>query len=360
MRAFAVTLLLMFATAATLCADTTVLFDGFDFPSTPGSTDTDINSNLAARQAGTTPSTYTQAVTGNAGNDALLEDSTVFGSDVLLLRTIHGSVATQTAVRPDTNFAPVFAGQKWSVTYASRLDRGSASITDAWLAFAVGDQPDFLGPNSATADLGFVVQGNASWFAFADNVVLPGGSGAAGSLRSPDLWSGAFNVTITIDETTPQPTARATMVVGPSTFNFGPWNVSFDNATARYIEFRAHNGGNSTGTGALMDARVNTLVITQVNGSAQQPIILSAPVPQSLWVGDPLSLSVSATGAEPLAYQWSLNGALIPGATAATYSKTNALVADAGTYVVEVSNSAGSASASAAVTVVYPTPAQTS
>jgi hypothetical protein len=49
---------------------------------------------------------------GNGSNDALLEDSSVFGSDVLLLRTIHGSAASETAVHTDTNFASSLAGQR--------------------------------------------------------------------------------------------------------------------------------------------------------------------------------------------------------------------------------------------------------
>ena len=355
MRAF----ILLLASAATLCADTTLLLDGFDFPSSPGSTNTDVNFNIPARQSGTTPTTYTQTLAGSGSNDALLEDSALFGSDVLLLRTIHGSAASQTAVRADTNYAAGFVGQKWAVTYVGRLDRGDVAITEGWLAFAVGDQPNFTGPNGATADFGFVVQGSGSWVAFVDGALPPGGSGGAGTLRSPDLWSGVFNVTITVDETLAQPTARASVVVGASTFNFGPWNVAFDNASDRYVELRANNGAGGTAAGALMDARVNTVVVTQINGSAQQPLILTAPQPQSLWVGDPLSLNVSATGAAPLTYQWKRNNTAIPGATGTTYSKANALASDGGTYTVEVTNSAGSASASAVVSVVFPTPAQT-
>ncbi|MEO8351496.1 MAG: lamin tail domain-containing protein, partial [Chthoniobacteraceae bacterium] len=360
MRIFLLSTLLAGASTFTLLADTIVLFDGFDFPSTPGSTETDINLNVGPRQSGTTSTTYTQSVTGNASNDALLEDSVFVGSDVLMLRTIHGSTATQTAVHPDANFAPSLAGQKWSATYVGRLDRGSSAITDAYLAFAVGDQADFVGPNTVTADFGFVVQGNGSWFTFVDNVLPPGGSGGAGTLRSPDLWSGEFTVTITIDETLAQPTARATVVVGTNTFDFGPWNVNFDNATARHLELRANNGSGGTGAGALMDVRVNAFVLTQVNGAAQQPIILTAPVSQSLFVGDPFSLTVSATGAEPLSYQWSLNGTPIQGATEATYGKANAVVLDAGTYTIEVTNAGGtgSTSASAEVSVVNPTSAQ--
>ena len=352
-------LLFLLASASTLCADTTLLLDGFDFPSSPGTTNTDVNLNAPARQSGAATTSYTQLATGNASNDALLEDSALFGSDVLLLRTIHGAAASETALHPDTNFASGLAGQKWSVTYVARLDRADGNVTDGWLAFAVGDQTDFTGPSSPTADFGFVVQGNGSWFAFVDGPVAPNGFGSAGALRSPDLWSGVFTVTITVDETLAQPTAKAVVVVGASTFNFGPWNVGFDNGTNRYLELRAHNGGSGGGPGALMDARVNAFIVTQNNGAAQQPLILSPPQAQSLWVGDPLALSVSATGADPLTYQWSLNSRPIPGATGPTYNVTNALASDGGTYSIDVTNSAGTATATAEVAVIFPTPAQT-
>ncbi|MEO6712909.1 MAG: lamin tail domain-containing protein, partial [Mycobacteriales bacterium] len=316
-----------------------------------------MNLDAAARQAaGTSTTTYTEATTGAAGNDSFLEDSTLFASDVLTLHTVHGAAFSQSSVRLDGNFADSLAGQKWIARYTGRLDRSNTGIVDAWLSLAVGDQPDVTGPNSATADFALLLRGTAAWQTWADNTVLA--TGAAAVLRSPDLWSTPFTVTITVDETLGQPTAQVSVLVGANSFNLGTWNVAFDNATARFFELRAHNGGNTSAAGAIMDARVDVLVLTQVNNLPQIPSITSEPQSQTLAFADPLSLTVAASGSTPLSYQWSLNGAPIPSATSATYTVANARVADAGTYSVTVTNPVGSATTSAVVSVFFPTPAQ--
>lgn len=70
-------------------------------------------------------------------------------------------------------------------------------------------------------------------------------------------------------------------------------------------------------------------------------------------VGQPFSLSVTASGIPPLSYQWRKGGAPIPGATDSTYSVASATADDAGTYDVVVSNliSLPATSASATVTI---------
>ena len=58
-----------------------------------------------------------------------------------------------------------------------------------------------------------------------------------------------------------------------------------------------------------------------------------------------------------LSYQWRFNGTNIAGAIAASYSRTNVQAADAGSYTVLVTNSAGSVTSSAAIlTVITATP----
>jgi len=72
--------------------------------------------------------------------------------------------------------------------------------------------------------------------------------------------------------------------------------------------------------------------------------------PQSLTVA-PRSgaiFSVEAAGAPPLAYQWLLNGAPIPGATRSILSLTNASAANAGSYTVAITSSAATATSDAA------------
>ena len=69
--------------------------------------------------------------------------------------------------------------------------------------------------------------------------------------------------------------------------------------------------------------------------------------------GQTATLTVTADGTTPFTYQWTLNGANITGATAATYVISNVKLTDAATYSVVVSNSAGSTTSdNAALTVV--------
>ncbi len=85
-----------------------------------------------------------------------------------------------------------------------------------------------------------------------------------------------------------------------------------------------------------------------------QPVIVAGPVSQSVVAGATLTLRVVADGDEPLRYQWSRNGAAMPGATNAILELPNANTGQAGTYLVTVTNLSGAASASAVVTISQP------
>jgi hypothetical protein len=74
-------------------------------------------------------------------------------------------------------------------------------------------------------------------------------------------------------------------------------------------------------------------------------------------VGQSFQLNVTASGSSPLTYQWLRNGAVLTGATSASYTVANATATDAGTYIVLVQNTVGSIySNPATVTVGNPTP----
>jgi kumamolisin len=109
----------------------------------------------------------------------------------------------------------------------------------------------------------------------------------------------------------------------------------------------------ANGAGGVTSAAATLTVITP-------PVIATQPQSASVAVGAGFSFSVTATGAN-LNYQWSLNGATIAGATSATYSKGSSASSDAGSYVVAVSNIAGSVTSAAATlsltTVSAPAPA---
>jgi cyclophilin family peptidyl-prolyl cis-trans isomerase len=76
------------------------------------------------------------------------------------------------------------------------------------------------------------------------------------------------------------------------------------------------------------------LVIQESGG----PVILTQPSNRLLRAGQALSLSVTASGAPPLRYQWSKNGKIIAGATSASYQLPAVTLADAANYRVRISS----------------------
>ena len=84
------------------------------------------------------------------------------------------------------------------------------------------------------------------------------------------------------------------------------------------------------------------------------PVITQQPSSQTINEGGNISLAVAATGAT--GYQWKKDGSDIPSATNATYSKSGALPADAGSYTCVVTGAGGSVTSSPATIVVNALP----
>jgi alpha-tubulin suppressor-like RCC1 family protein len=82
------------------------------------------------------------------------------------------------------------------------------------------------------------------------------------------------------------------------------------------------------------------------------PSIVRPPASQVFYLGQEVTLSVVATGSEPLTYQWRKESAALAGATATSLRLANAQVADAGQYEVVVTNSLGSVTSPPAVLTV--------
>lgn len=85
--------------------------------------------------------------------------------------------------------------------------------------------------------------------------------------------------------------------------------------------------------------------------------ITTSPVPQTVCEGTTVNLSVVASGAGTLSYQWRKNGSVITGATTATYTITNVSTSDAGSYDVIVTGDCGSITSAAALLTVNVIPA---
>ncbi len=85
------------------------------------------------------------------------------------------------------------------------------------------------------------------------------------------------------------------------------------------------------------------------------PVIALQPANRTVIATSNATFSVTAVGTAPVNYQWQFNHANIPGATAATYTVTNAQPAREGAYSVLISNIAGNTnSADATLTVLVP------
>jgi glucose/arabinose dehydrogenase len=83
------------------------------------------------------------------------------------------------------------------------------------------------------------------------------------------------------------------------------------------------------------------------------PAIGTHPQPVTVPVGRNATFTVSASGTAPLSYRWQRDGADIPGATSASYTLSNAQLADDGArFRVVVSNGFGSATSNAATLTV--------
>ncbi len=80
------------------------------------------------------------------------------------------------------------------------------------------------------------------------------------------------------------------------------------------------------------------------------PAITAQPANTTVTELQPASFSISATGGQPLTYQWRRNGVTIAGATSATLTIASAVLADhSAKYSAVVTNSAGSVTSSEAV-----------
>lgn len=84
------------------------------------------------------------------------------------------------------------------------------------------------------------------------------------------------------------------------------------------------------------------------------PMITKQPSNQTINEGGNINLAVTATGAT--GYQWKKDGSDIPSATNATYSKSGALPADAGSYTCVVTGAGGSVTSSPATVTVNALP----
>jgi hypothetical protein len=112
-----------------------------------------------------------------------------------------------------------------------------------------------------------------------------------------------------------------------------------------YYAYIANSTGSTTSDNAVLTVNLPTVAISFTTQLASQTVTAGAAV----------TFTAAASGSPAPTFQWRKNGANITGATGASYTIASATTADAGTYAVVATNSAGSATSNNAVlTVVTP------
>lgn len=110
----------------------------------------------------------------------------------------------------------------------------------------------------------------------------------------------------------------------------------------------------------VQDVNGDTAISAAANLEVNKPVIILVH-PQAvvnLTAGDNFTWNVTASGDNPLSYQWFRNGAPIAGATASSYTKNNLQAADNGSYTVRVTDANGDfavSNASALTVTAIPT-----
>lgn len=115
------------------------------------------------------------------------------------------------------------------------------------------------------------------------------------------------------------------------------------NVTLTFEDFSPSNG-------VAVDPTLDSVKIFEA-----APKVIVQPKNQNAAVGDSTSFSVTATGAEPLKYQWQFNGTNLGGLMASSFTLFNVQTSQAGNYSVVITNSHGAVtSLSAALTFSAP------
>lgn len=211
--------------------------------------------------------------------------------------------------------------------------------------------PSLTLTNAAVADAG-------NYWVVVSNDFGRSTSSIAGVRIAADLWPRILADPQTQDLLSGQPLSLSVVAAGQSPLNFawyGPLGLLSDDgrvsgATSANLHFSRVD---ETDAGDYFAVVANTLgkatsAVASVRiAPGQAPRILLSPQSQSVSFGEPLILTVSASGAEPLGFQWFgpsgmlTDGDRVQGATTARLTITDLQVDDTGEYYVAVSNAFG-------------------
>jgi hypothetical protein len=312
-----------------------------------------------ANIAGATSASYTTPATTTSDNGA------TFGVVVSnTAGTVTSAVATLTvnaaAVAPNITAQPVSqtvtAGQTAGFSVSAT---GTAPLSYQWqkngVNIAGANAVSYVTPATTTSDNGatfrVVVSNSAGTTTSAAATLAVNGAAVA-----PTITAQPVNQTVTAGQTA----SFGAVATGTAPLSY-QWQKSGVNIAGAISATYTTPATTTSDNGATFRVVVSNTAGTvtsaaatlTVNAAAVAPTITGQPVGQTVTAGQTAGFSVSATGTAPLSYQWQKNGVTIAGATSATYTTPATTPSDNGaTFVVVVSNTAGSATSTPATLTV--------
>ncbi len=213
-----------------------------------------------------------------------------------------------------------------------------------------------------TARIGSLVQGANGSAYFEVTFTAAAGtrayfSGLGFGSRSTGTGPKAYALYSSIDNFV-TPVASGTMLANSAWAYHSPAFTGIAGPVGGVITFRLYgfgNDGTTSPTSGTANWRIDDLALTV--GMQSAPSITAQPAPQNAAVGGSASFSVTATGTEPLSYQWRFNGSPITGATSSTLTLSNVQLTAAGNYDVVVTNPVSSVTSNAVALTVEAPPA---
>jgi hypothetical protein len=314
--------------------------------------------------SGATSSNYTTpaTTTSDSGSTFAVVVSNTAG-------TATSSVATLTVnpapVSPTITTQPasqtVTAGQTATFTVVAT---GTAPLSYQWrkngVAISGATSSSYTTPATTTTDSGStfaVVVSNTVGTVMSSAATLTVNPAPA----SPTITTQPANQTVTAGQT-----ATFTVVAtgtAPLSYQWRKNGVAISGATSSSYTTPATTTTDSGSTFAVVVSNTVGTVTSSaatltVNPTPASPTITTQPVSQTVTAGQTATFTVAASGTAPLNYQWQKNGVAISGATSSNYTTPATATSDSGsTFAVVVSNSAGTATSSAATLTVNPAPA---
>lgn len=277
-----------------------------------GQTDVFVRTTDPCDAPGITTDPVSQSVCSGASVMFTVEAS---GTEPLSYQWRRNNTNIGGATSPSLTITPVNTGSAGN--YDCVVTNTCGSATSAAATLTVGTAPQITTQPQSQS----VADGGSAMFSVAANSSLP---------LSFQWRRGTTNL---VDGGNLSGTTTSTLTINP---------VSAADAATNY------NCVVSNSCGSVNSAQATLTV----NAMCLPPQIETDPQSTAVCVGRVLELTVSAGGTPPLTYQWRKNGANLAGATGATFRRNSAVLSDAGTYVVVVSNACGmDTSAEAVVTV---------